>query len=256
VSLASDPWFWVERKRERPSLRLFCFPYAGGGPQVFAGWADCLPDAVEVVGVRLPGRENRFRERPYRAWAPLLDDLAALMQGAADLPFAFFGHSLGGRIAYELARRLEETGRPAPRQVIVSGCRAPATAQRGPLMHAMTSPDLRRRLEEMQGVPEEILGNDRLMTLLEPMLRADLELAEIWTSSPVPISCPVAALCGAQDRIDPPDAMRPWSRATAGRFVYAEFDGGHFFIHDNRTAVLAAVARLLELQLAGDHPDP
>lgn len=255
MKAAPNPWFRLEGKRERPALRLFCFPYAGGGPSVFAGWADRLPASVEVVGVRLPGRENRFRERPYRAWAPLLEDLEALMRGVADLPFAFFGHSLGGRIAYELAKRLGEAGCRVPDQVIVSGCRAPGVAQRGPLMHAMTTPDLRRRLEEMQGVPQEILGDDRIMNLLEPMLRADLELAEIWAPPPVPIPSPIAALCGARDRIDPPEVMRPWSGATSGGFDYLEFEGGHFFIHDNATAVLAAIAGLLERRLDGKHAE-
>ncbi|HEV7371293.1 thioesterase II family protein [Arenibaculum sp.] len=247
---ASDPWFVTRKKKERPALRLFCFPYAGGGPHIFSDWADHLPDAVEVVGVRLPGRENRFRERPYRTWEPLTADLTALVRAKADAPFALFGHSLGGRIAYEVAKRLEASGREPARQVIVSGCRAPTTAQRQPPMYSMTTPDLRRRLHEMQGVPAEILRNENVMTLIEPTLRADLELAETWASSPEPVAAPVAAFCGTRDAVDPPAAMRPWYRATTGRFDYAEFDGGHFFIHDHEAVVLARIAGLLEQSIA------
>lgn len=252
---APTPWLVTRRTRERPALRLFCFPYAGGGPQIFSGWADRLPDSVEVVGVRLPGRENRFREQPYRTWEPLIADLTALLREKADMPLALFGHSLGGRIAYEVAKRLEALGREPARRVIVAGCRAPTAPQRQPIMHSMTTPDLRRRLVEMQGVPGEILANDAMMALIEPTLRADLELAETWTSSPEPIAAPVAAFCGARDAVDPPAAMRPWAQATTGRFDYAEFDGGHFFIHDLEAAVLARIADLLAPSLQGKPGD-
>jgi medium-chain acyl-[acyl-carrier-protein] hydrolase len=255
VRAPSNPWFVTRRKREQPAVRLFCFPYAGGGPQIFSGWADGLPDFVEVVGVRLPGRENRFRERPYRTWEPLTADLVALLQEKADVPIALFGHSLGGRIAYEVAKRLESLGREPVKQVIVAGCRAPTIPQRQPMMYSMTTPDLRRRLVEMQGVPAEILANDGMMALIEPTLRADLELAETWTSSPEPIAAPGAAFCGARDAIDPPAAMKPWAQATTGRFDYAEFDGSHFFIHDLEAAVLDRIADLLKQSLQGKPDD-
>src|SRR5262249_60295750 len=47
--------------RPQPSVRLFCFPYAGGGATVFRKWQDDMPGTIQVCPIQLPGRERRFR---------------------------------------------------------------------------------------------------------------------------------------------------------------------------------------------------
>lgn len=72
------------KQKPETCLCLFCSPYAGGGTSIFRTWAEDLPAAVDVCPVLLPGRDDRLLE----------------------VPFAFFGHSMGGLIAFELAREL------------------------------------------------------------------------------------------------------------------------------------------------------
>src|SRR5512147_3046207 len=89
-----------------PRLRLFCFPYAGGGAAVFARWAELLPPEIELCRVQLPGRETRWREAPLTSLPHLTDTLAEEIHAYLDQPFAFFGHSLGALTSFELARQL------------------------------------------------------------------------------------------------------------------------------------------------------
>src|SRR5205823_4375590 len=80
---------------------------------------------VEVCAVQLPGRQNRILEEPYTSLAALIAALAAALGPYFDRPFAFFGHSLGALIAFDLARALRRHGQPEPAHLFVSGHRAP-----------------------------------------------------------------------------------------------------------------------------------
>jgi medium-chain acyl-[acyl-carrier-protein] hydrolase len=101
--------------------KLICFQFAGAGASLFRPWANTLADALVVVAVQLPGRENRFAETPYTRVEQAIDDLDAeldaLLEGTSEL--TLFGHSLGAVLAYErVARRSRGAGpaEPACRQ--------------------------------------------------------------------------------------------------------------------------------------------
>ena len=118
-----DPNVWVLRPRPNPGagLRLFCLPFAGGGPQEYHAWPAGLPAAVEVCAVNLPGRGRRFGEPVHRRSSPLVDDLTAGLAPWLDRPFALFGHSMSALLAFELALAGGRGRRPEPVHRFVSG---------------------------------------------------------------------------------------------------------------------------------------
>ncbi len=89
---ATHPWFPAIHAAPKDKLRLFCFPWAGGGALPFRSWSSALEPAAFVVAVRLPGRESRASEPPYERMEPLLDALLEQIRPFLDAPFAFFGH--------------------------------------------------------------------------------------------------------------------------------------------------------------------
>ena len=111
---SSDPWVIRYRQNAQACLRLFCFSYAGGGASVFRSWADFLPRDVEVCAIQLPGREYRIGEPAYRRLVPLVQDLSDAILPHLDRPFAFFGHSMGALVSFELARHLRRTQKRQP----------------------------------------------------------------------------------------------------------------------------------------------
>jgi medium-chain acyl-[acyl-carrier-protein] hydrolase len=119
------------------------------------------------------------------------------------------------------------------------------------VMHLMYCPALTRRLREMNGVPEEVLANRGLMAMFEPVLRADLRLAETWEASTGRVAAPILALCGESDDIDPYEDMLDWRDHTTGDFAIRSFPAGHFFLREQEEAVVATIAAHLKAYRTG-----
>ena len=244
--MKTSPWLLRLVPGKRAGTRLVCFPHAGGGAHSFDGWRPHVPEWVELLGVSLPGREAHLSAVPLDAWDTLPETLAAQLQPVFDRPYVLFGHSLGARIVWELVHYLERMRLPLPGMLFISGCRAPGVSARADPMHALEFRHLLARLRSMGGVPEEVLGDERMMRFVESALRADLKLAETWDGRRGSVSIPIVALSGAADLVDPVDDVLPWRNFTSCRFRHHEFNGGHFFLHERPDEVVSAIASSLE----------
>jgi len=224
------------------ALKLFCFPYAGGGAQVFAGWKRLLRPLVDVQPVYLPGRGPRMREL-------LETDLVALAraaaQGLADEtrePYALFGHSLGALLAFEVALALREAGHPLPRRLIVSASCPPDRIEPHPTTRFLPDSQLVELLHDLDGTPPEALASEELMRLVLPVLRADLTAYRDYRWMPrAPLDCPVSAFAGTEDRRAPPAGVAEWRRHTTDEFALHRLPGGHFFIRAHWAALIERV---------------
>ena len=137
----TNAWVPSAGQNESARFRLFCFPHAGGGASAFGAWPRWMPPSVEVVGVHLPGREDRLRTPAFSLLDPMLAALEDALHPYLGLPFAFYGHSLGGWLAFYLARRFRRAGLARPMHIFVAACRAPQLESKHPPIHAL-SPDL------------------------------------------------------------------------------------------------------------------
>ncbi|WP_399088103.1 thioesterase II family protein [Streptomyces sp. BBFR2] len=234
---------WFHRPLPRPGarLRLVCLPCAGGGAAAFRGWPAALPDDVEVVAVRLPGRENRTAQAPYDRWPPLVAALGAALAEEVAPPYALFGHSLGAMLAYELT--VTPGPAPLPERLILAGCRAPDVPLLVPAVHDLPDAAFAEGLRRMAGTPEEVLRNPALLALLTPMLRADLRLAETWPPAgarPLPLA---PTLFGAaDDPMAPPSAVAGWRRHAPPGVRAHQLPGGHFFPQEHAARFLRLLA--------------
>lgn len=132
--VAFNTWITCPQPHLQARLRLFCLPYAGGGASIFRTWSESLP-IVEICPIQLPGRERRIAEPPFDRLEPLLQSLTAAILPYLDKPFALFGHSMGGLLAFELVRSLRCHQYPQPLHLFISGCRAPQLPVESPLHH-------------------------------------------------------------------------------------------------------------------------
>lgn len=246
-----SPWIVIPRPAPAARLRLFCFPFAGGGASIFAPWARTLPPDVEVVAVQLPGREGRLSEEAYSDMAALSTKLGAELAPYLDRPFAFYGHSNGGLMAFEVARLLRREGRRAPEHLFVGGRPAPQLVLTDPPLHALPHDEFLDALRRFEGTPDEVLQNPEIMELIEPMLRADFALGETYRYTPEPpLAVPISAYGGVQDREVSPEQVAAWREQTSAAFELVMFPGNHFFIVGDRERVLQQLTAELRPVLA------
>ena len=225
-----------------PQVRLFCFPYAGAGPSIFRSWQADVLDGIQVCGVYLPGRGDRFGEPPFTRVGPLIGVLADHIRPYLDVPAAFFGHCMGALVGFELARRLGEEGRE-PIHLVVSALPGPSLLRGTPPLHALPKADFVSSLTGLNGIPAELLEHDDLLDMMLPTLRADFELCETYEyRAGRPLQCRISAYCGGRDPRCPTGLVESWRAETVGKFSSRFFPGDHFFIDSARTAVLSAIS--------------
>ena len=218
------------------AVRLFCFPHAGGGAAAYRPWVGKLGPEIEVVPVHLPGREARIAEPAHQSMDALaertLDELAPSM----DRPYAFFGHSMGASLAWEIARRSSPLG------LIASARRAPHLPTQRKRLSDLPDAEFAAALGEFGGTSREVLENPELVELLLPTLRADFGVSEQFLAPPeLKVQCPVVAMAGEDDPQVARDEIAAWSESTTDTFHSHHFEGGHFYLADGNPEVLSVV---------------
>jgi medium-chain acyl-[acyl-carrier-protein] hydrolase len=224
---------WIVYSQRRPSagLRLFSFAHAGGGVAAFRGWNDRLDEEIELGCIQLPGRESRWRERPFVSIAELIPHLVDALGAQMERPFAFYGHSLGARIAFEATRELRRRGSPVPVHLFVAACQAPQLPWPHSLMNGLETPQFLREVQERYGgIPRQVLEDEELCSLTVPPLRADVKMIETYLyTHGLPLDCGISAFGGLQDRTVAQSSLEQWHTQTRGEFNLQMVPGDHFF---------------------------
>ncbi|MBX3301075.1 MAG: thioesterase [Nitrospira sp.] len=236
---------WIVPSRKNGSLRLFCIPYAGGGPSVFRSWSEHLPVDVEVCAVHVPGRETRVNEPAIGDLMCLVRELSKAIEPYLDLPYALFGHSVGGLVSFELARELRRRYGVEPFHLFISGCPAPQLRETDP-MYDLPEAEFLARLQQLNGTPPEVMSHPELMALMVPTLRADFSLRDTYRyHGEPPLTCPISAFGGTQDADVGHEKLEGWREHTTARFHVRLFQGNHFFLRTAQEPVLETLTASL-----------
>ncbi|MCG5216570.1 alpha/beta fold hydrolase [Streptosporangium soli] len=244
-------WLSCPRASPEATSRLVVIPHAGGAPAVLRPFAELLRPEIETWFAHLPGRESRFAEPAWTSLPDIVAEVCAAITAAIAPPYALFGHSMGGLIAFEVTRELTAWGFPPPVQVIVSACPAPSAAGWPDLREALTDDArLRSWLIELGGVPPGLLASEEMLGLLLPTIRADLQACESYAYRPgPPLPVPLAVYGGRGDRHVPEPALRRWAEHVVGEPAMELFDGGHFYLFDNERAIASRLRSTLSAHL-------
>ncbi|MFD3675459.1 thioesterase II family protein [Streptomyces sp. NPDC058613] len=236
----AEQWF-RHRQAPAPHVRLVCFPHAGGAASAYRDWGPLLPPGVDLLAVQYPGRQNRMKERCVEDMAELADRIAAALAPYLGLPLAFFGHSMGSSVAYEVALRLERRSGLVLERLFASGRAAPHRVAPGPVR----SPDdagLVASVRRLGAQDAAAYDDPDLLPLLLPSLRADHRLINAYRPErPVPLSAPVTALGGDSDPACPVGELAGWAELTTADARQRVFPGGHFYLVEHREELVPLV---------------
>jgi len=143
---------------------------------------------------------------------------------------AFFGHSMGGLLAFEVARRFEAQGSPIA-ALFVSACAAPG---RVGYEHIPESDrGLLDAVSEMTGVNPEFLENEEFAAKILPTLRGLKAISKYDVPPEERLSCPIDAFLGDEDEVATYAKVLPWSERTTSEFGIRAFPGHHFYLSDH-----------------------
>ncbi|HEY7144653.1 MAG TPA: alpha/beta fold hydrolase [Streptosporangiaceae bacterium] len=238
-----DRWLRTFRPVPGSAALLFCFPFAGGAASYFYPFAAALAPLAEVRAVQYPGRQDRIMEPCAQTIGELAAAIAAVLARAADRPYAFFGHSMGALVGYEVARALRRRGLPGPRWLLVSGQNAPSRTEPD-YVRARDDGELVAELRALGGIDPQLLDDQDMLAVILPPLRSDYRAIEAYQHQRgQPLDCPVTALAADDDRYTTVPDVEAWAGHTAGAFDLRVFHGGHFFIdacQDEVTGIITA----------------
>jgi medium-chain acyl-[acyl-carrier-protein] hydrolase len=235
----------------KTELRLFCFPYGGAGVSIFRDWYHALPKSIELCPVQLPGREERLSERPFTNMISLITELGEQLESYLDKPYAFFGHSMGALISFELTRYIRRSKLLQPTYVFASGCSAPQTLKTSSPIFELPNSEFIEKLRQMKGTSESIIQNSELMELLLPLIKADFELCETYKyNHEPPLELPFYVFGGLEDLSVSKDSLVAWCNQTTSRVQLKMFPGEHFFILNYQQPIIEIIRKTLSASLA------
>ena len=241
-----SPWFTCAKPDPQVRLRLFCFPYAGGGASIYRGWENDLPPGVEVWPVQPPGRGSRFREPALATMDSLVAGIATAIEPFLDLPIALFGHSVGAMVSFELAHLLANRFGFNASHLFVSGARGPQLPRNRPRIHDLPEDQFITELKTLNGTPPEVLENPELMRMISATLRADFAISETYSSvNRPPLNCPISVFGGLDDTLVAREDLEAWKAHTTGSFDLWQLPGDHFFINTSDSLILRIISREL-----------
>ncbi len=249
---------WLPHRVIMPQarIRLFCFPYGGGGASIYRDWQNKLPPNIEVCAIQLPGREERLHEQPIEQLSELTKQLFENFQQEFTQPFIFFGHSFGSLILFELTRLLRDYN-IAPQHMFVSGFPDPRvpTKSLDRLLGRLATINL-----SLQDLTADKIANfsqaqinalalifnengivgygdylfeKEIMKMLLPIFKGDMSIVKSYTYYDAPsLDIPITVFAGKQDTWVGYEDHLGWKNHTTQRCELVTFDAGHMFVRE------------------------
>lgn len=242
----TDAWVAYTHPAPEAALRLICLPCAGGSATGYRAFVDALHPVADVYPIELPGHGLRMREPAFSKIDPLVEALFSNVIAPMEPPYAFFGHSMGALVAFELARKTQREGVPPPEYLFVSAHRAPQLPNPDPTKHLLPDAALVAHLRDLEGTPPEVLAHPDLLAMVLPTLRADLTLLNTYDYVAGPrLTTPILALGGIADAMIGRSQLTAWGELTEGPFSVRQFPGGHFYLDKGHPMLMQVLQRAL-----------
>ena len=242
----TDNWIAYHKPIPNARLRLFCFHNAGGNASIFQKWSDSLSPDIEVCPIQLPGRAERIGEQPCTEFFSLIETLEKVLFHYLDKPFAFYSHSAGNLIGFELAHVLRQKYGLEPIHLFVGGFWAPHAAATGMEANFFTPSDeeMKKTFLEISEVPQNYIHTDEFVEKLLPTFNSDNQIFQSYTYfKKEPLNCSISAFGGIEDPLIGKEDLLEWHEQTRNIFKLHMLPGKHMFLNSSRKLLLETISQ-------------
>ncbi|MGB9222643.1 thioesterase II family protein [Mycobacterium sp.] len=211
---------------------LYIFPHAGGSATFYVPFAKAFSSDIKRVAVQYPARRDRPGLTELTSIPALADEIFTMMEpsGKTDSKVAFFGHSMGGLLAFEVALRFQSAGHPLA-ALFVSSCAAPGHIRYKELQGS--DRDILNLVAEVTDTNPELVANDEFAATILPTLQSVRAIAGYTRPEEVRVSCPIYGFVGDNDIAVASENMTAWADRTTAEFAMRVFHGDHFYLNSN-----------------------
>jgi surfactin synthase thioesterase subunit len=233
----------------KATINLFCLPFAGGNKYSYQKYTEKAPSFLNLIPLEYPGRGARMKESLISEIEPLVDDMYHQVQKRIDqADYAIYGHSMGGLIGYLLTRKLIENGHKHPLHLFISGTTGPSSTSRSSKnRHLLPKNEFIQELKNLDGVPDEILQNEDLLSFIEPILRTDFKICETYQYGDyTPLNIPITVITGTEEDMEMAD-IHLWQKETDWEVDFRQIPGRHFFIFKYPRVVVDIISKKLSV---------
>lgn len=231
--------------------KLFCFPYAGGSASLYYNWKHKVPDDIEIIPVELAGRGSRASEPLYSTFEELINDIYPwVKEQILNGPYALFGFSMGGLIAYEVYRRALKDRMPLPHHLFIVGREAPNTEIFK--VNHLNDTDFIEEVYSYDGMSTELYQNKEVLKYFLPILRSDFGIHETYVIQEKldKIYTNITVWYGKNDKSIIFENINKWEELAAKTIEIIELDCGHFLLSKYETTIIKAISNQLQKQLS------
>lgn len=236
---------------QQPKTRLFCFPYFAGSASNFNTWQSDIGADIEVIAIQLPGRDQLSALTQHDP-TQLIYALATEIQAYIDLPFACYGHSMGGLLAFQVCAHLIQNN-IYPLHLFIGASAYPSadTPIRKLLSTALSSDkQMISKLLAILGLDTVYTQENGLLDQMMPALTCDMWLLihllhkQNWQ----PLNCPMTAFGGSNDGVLTAAAIQKWQQLAHASFDFKEIDGHHLFMDEEagRKSLISHINAVLD----------
>ncbi len=216
--------------------KLYIFPHAGGSAQFYAPFAKAFSTDIKCIAIQYPGRGGNHDLGSFTSIPDLADRVWRMLSAQQDIgaQVGLFGHSMGGLLAFEVARRFEGQANPVA-ALFVSACAAPGRI--GYEYIPESDRGLLSAVSEVTGVNPEFLENEEFAAKILPTLRGLKAISKYDCPPDATVSCPIFAFLGDDDEVATYEKVAPWAERTSSDFSARVFSapGHHFYLNDHLT---------------------
>ena len=231
-------------------IKLFCLPFAGGNKHCYRDYKARFPSFLNFIPLEYPGRGMRIRESLQTDMRAIVDDLYYQITDSLEEEYAFYGHSLGGIIAYQLTKKIIDNGRRQPLHLFVTGSPGPSSVEgKEKNIHLLDKTEFHEELKKLRGLPDEVLADKALMDFFEPVLRADFKVSETYLYEETePMDVPITVITGSEEDMKQTE-IYVWQKESSRKVDFRVMQGHHFFIYSHVVEIVdIIVQKLITLQ--------